>query len=164
MGSRRVISGLNTRESTTPSLLNLLLCESRTLDIKFTLMAKKLRVPGCVIKQTFEKTGSREMAHPRCPKVCSCQLSPKIQDNYSVIFSQGNLFQIYKWGRNVIIFKIEWTGILPVKPTLQLNFILNWSSCEWMANRAKALLPSSKFDLLSCTIYLFRTGISSNPL
>lgn len=98
------------------------------------------------------------MAYLKCPKVlhyCSClqcnsQLFLKIQDNYSLISSQQNLFQFYKWERNVIIFRIiEWIGKFPVKPTLQLNFFLNWSSGGWITSRAKALSQSSESDLLS---------------
>lgn len=90
------------------------------------------------------------MAYLKCPRVlhyCSClqcnsQLFLKIQDNYSLISSQQNLFQFYKWERNVIIFRIiEWIGKFPVKPALQLNFFLNL----WWLNNQQSQSPLTIF-------------------
>lgn len=104
-------------------------------SLKITQVTKKVgakRVLGYVIKQTLWENGRRKKWEKKeCPRVlhyCSClqcnsQLFLKIQDNYPLISSQEHLFQFYKWGRNVIIFRIiTWVGMLPVKPTLWLNF------------------------------------------
>lgn len=138
--------------ASTPSPLDLLLVElNLSVTFRMTPVAKDLEPKELlnVIKLALPKNGihtrNGSSAHEFDISAAAFSITHnyflRSKNNHSVISSQENVFQFYKWGRNVIILRIiEWVSMLPVKLELHLKHVLLWVNGQQSQNPSHHLL------------------------